>query len=156
MKYVLDTNIISEIAKPQPNDNTINWIQDHTDDVAITAVSLEELYYGISIMPEGKKKLKLKESIDSIVKDCTDRTLPFDAFCGYLCAKARADAQKAGRVGTIEDFMIAAICMRHNAALITRNVKDFDYIDGLEVIDPFTYESPVLARLKRREAVQEK
>ena len=60
MKYVLDTNIISEIAKPQPNDNTINWIQDHTDDVAITAVSLEELYYGISIMPEGKKKLKLK------------------------------------------------------------------------------------------------
>ena len=82
MKYVLDTNIISEIVKPQPNDNTINWIQDHTDDVAITAVSLEGLYYGISIMPEGKKKLKLKESIDSLVKDCTDRTLPFDAFCG--------------------------------------------------------------------------
>ena len=152
MKYILDTNIISEIVKPRPDFNTISWIQDHTDDVAITSVSLEELYFGIFLMPDGKRKQSLKESIDAIVKDCTDRTLAFDAFCGYLCAEVHAAARKAGHAGTIEDFMIAAICLRHNATLVTRNVKDFDYVDGLDIIDPYTYESPVLAELKRREA----
>ena len=48
--------------------------------------------------------------------------------------------------------MIASICLRHNATLVTRNVKDFDYIDELEIVDPFTYESPMLAELRRREA----
>jgi hypothetical protein len=48
--------------------------------------------------------------------------------------------------------MIAAICKRNDAVLVTHNVKDFDYVDGLEIIDPFTYESPLLAELKRREA----
>jgi predicted nucleic acid-binding protein len=86
VKYILDTNILSEIVKPRPDFNTISWIQDHTDEVAITSVSLEELYYGIFLMSDGKKKEALKSSIDAIVKDCTNRTLAFDAFCGYLCA----------------------------------------------------------------------
>ncbi len=152
MKYILDTNILSEIVKPRPDFNTISWIQDHTDEVAITSVSLEELYYGIFLMSDGKKKEALKSSIDAIVKDCTNRTLAFDAFCGYLCAEVHANARKSGHTGTIEDFMIAAICKRNDAVLVTHNVKDFDYVDGLEIIDPFTYESPLLAELKRREA----
>lgn len=150
--YVLDTNIISEIVKPHPDFSAICWIQDHVDDVAISVVSLEELYYGVFLMPEGKRRQKLKEAIDSIVRDCADRTLPFDAFCGYLCAEVHAAARQCGRVGTLEDIMIAAICLRHNATLVTRNVNDFEYVDGLNVIDPFGYESPILAELKRREA----
>lgn len=152
MKYVIDTNIISELAKPQPDSNVISWIQDHTEDVMITSISLEEFYYGVLLMPDGKRKRGIKRTIDGIVQDCADRTLSFDSFCGYLCAKARSQARRAGHTGTIEDFMIASICLRHNATLVTRNVKDFDYIDELEIVDPFTYESPVLAELRRREA----
>ena len=152
MKYILDTNILSELAKPRPEFNVISWIQDHTEDVAITSVSLEEIYYGIFIMPDGKKKHRIKRTIDGIVQDCADRTLAFDALCGHLCADVRAQARRSGHVGTIEDFMIASICLRHNATLVTHNVKDFDYVEGLEIVDPFTYESPVLVRLKRQEA----
>ena len=47
--------------------------------------------------------------------------------------------------------MIAAICKRHDATLVTHNVKDFDYIDDLSIVDPFEYESPALAELKRKQ-----
>jgi predicted nucleic acid-binding protein len=150
VKYVLDTDIISELARQQPDFNVICWIQDHAEDVVLTAVSLEEIYYGILIMPDGKRKSRIKNAVDAIVQDCVDRILVFDAFCGYLCADVHAQAKRSGHTGTIEDFMIASICLRHNAKLVTRNVKDFDYINGLEAIDPFSYESPVLAELKRR------
>ena len=152
MEYVLDTNVISEIAKPQPDHNVLCWIQDHNESVYLNSVSLEELYYGIFIMPEGKKKEALRAVFDAIVHECNDRTFMFDAFCGYTCAEIRAQARKNGRTGTIEDFMIAAICLRNDATLVTRNVKDFDYIEGLKIVDPFTYEPPLLAELKRREA----
>ena len=151
MKYVLDTNVISELAKQRPEHNVIAWIQDHNEDVVINSVSLEEVYYGILQMPDGKKKARIKGIIDGIARDCTDKILVFDAFCGYLCAEVRAQARRSGHPGTIEDFMIASICMRHNTTLVTRNVKDFDFIDGLSVVNPFEYEPPLLAELKRRE-----
>ena len=150
MKYVLDTNVISEITKPQPNQNALFWIQDHVDDVGITSISLEKLYYGILLLPDGKRKRKLKETIDAVVRDCSDRTLSFDAFCSFLCADIRSKARKAGRVGTIEDFMIAAICLRDDLALVTRNVKDFDFIDNLEIVNPFEYESPTYMAMTNR------
>lgn len=152
MRYLLDTNVVSEIMRPQPDFAVICWVQDHSSDVVLSSIGLEEIYHGVFVMPEGKRKKALKAAIDAIVRDCTDRVLGFDAFCGYLCAEVRALAKRAGRTGTIEDFMIAAICLRNNVALVTRNVKDFDYVEGLEIVNPFAYESPVLAKLKRHEA----
>ena len=140
MEYVLDTNIVSEIAKPHPDPCVVAWIQDHENKVGITSVTLEELYSGIFRLPDGKRKAVLKETIDAVVKDCTDKTLSFDAFCGYICAQVRQRCREAGRVGTIEDYMIAAICLRNNMTLVTRNTKDFDYIDGLRILNPFDYE----------------
>ena len=150
--YVLDTNIISEITKPKMNDNVLDWFHDHGDGLRITSVTIMELNYGIMRLPDGRRKDSLRTHVDSIVKDCADMILGFDGFSAYLCADLRCKAQAAGRTPEIADCMIAAICKRNNAVLVTHNVKDFDYVDGLEIIDPFTYESPLLAELKRREA----
>lgn len=149
--YVLDTNVISEIVKPRMSDNVLDWFHDH-DDLFITAITILELHYGIMRLPNGRRKLLLGERIDAIVKDCKDKVLDFDSFSAYLCADLRCKAQSAGITPEIADCMIAAICLRHNAVLVTRNVKDFAYVDGLEIINPFTYESPILAKLKHREA----
>ena len=150
MRYVLDTNIVSEFLKPDPNQNAIWWAQDHNADLLLNAVSIQELYFGIFTMPDSKRKARLKESIDAIVQECTDRILPFDAFSGYLCAEMHALANAAGRPGTIEDLMIAAICKRNEVVLATHNVKDFDHL-GIEIVDPFEYESDLMKELRRRE-----
>lgn len=151
MQYVLDTNIISEAMKVSPNHNALWWLQDHAEQVLLNAISIEEIYLGIFLLPDGRRKKRLKDAIDAIAKDCKDRILPFDAFCGYLCAELQAHARKIGRPSTIEDCMIAAICKRNNAVLATHNVRDFDYL-GIQVVDPFEYESETFNNLKKRES----
>ena len=150
MKYVVDTNIVSEFMKPSPNDNVIGWAQDHNKDILLSSITVQELYYGLFTMPNGKRKEILRESIDAIIRECKDRILPFDAFCSYLCAELRANTRRMGRPGTIEDLMIAAICKRNDAILVTHNTKDFDYL-GIQLCDPFEYESETLKHLKRKE-----
>ena len=153
MAYVIDTNIISEAAKPKPNFETISWLQDHEGEVYLTTVSIMELNYGIMRLPDGKRKAQMREWLDAVTRDLSfaHRIYDLDSFGAYLCAELRCKAEKAGRVPQIADILIAGICQRHNAVLATHNVKDFDYL-GIELIDPFEYESPVLAELKRREA----
>ena len=150
MPYILDTNIISEALKPKPDHNTIWWMQDHNEDLLFNVVSVEEVYDGIFRMPEGKRKARIRKQFDAFVKECANRTLPFDAFSAYLCAELAASARKMGRPITIEDCMIAAICKRNDGILVTRNVKDFDYL-GIETFNPFTYEPETLQELRRRE-----
>lgn len=138
MGYVLDTNIVSEFLKHRPNQNVIWWAQDHNDDLLLNAVTIQELYYGILAMPDGKRKEGLKAAVGAIIGEFADRTLPFDGFSAYLCAELHALTKKAGRPGTIEDLMIAAICKRNDAVLATHNVRDFDHL-GIEIVDPFEY-----------------
>ena len=154
MRYVVDTNIISEIFKPRPNDKTIDWMQDHVGSIYLTTITLLELYYGALRLPEGKRRRTLYEHIKVIAQDCKDNTFDFDSFSAYLCAEMRVKAQAAGRTPQIADLMIAAICKRHNAVLATHNTKDFDYL-GIELIDPFDYESQTLKRLRREEQERE-
>ncbi|MBQ9042152.1 MAG: type II toxin-antitoxin system VapC family toxin [Eggerthellaceae bacterium] len=148
--YVLDTNVISEFVKPNVDSSVLSFMYDHEADVFTTSIAIQELYYGVLHMAEGRRQDKLHRSIDAIVRDCANRTLAFDAFSGFLCGELRVKAQQLGRGATIEDLMIAVICKRHDAVLVTRNVKDFDYL-GIDVMNPFEYESPTLAELKRRE-----
>lgn len=136
MKYLADTNVVSELMKPVPADAVIDWFQDNEGQVCISAVTVEELYFGLFLLPDGKRKERLKASITGIVMDCSDKTLVFDAFSAYLCAELQAKAKSVGRVATIEDLMIASIALRNDAVLATRNIKDFDYL-GIDCVNPF-------------------
>lgn len=136
MIYVADTNVVSELMRSDPDFSVICWFQDHEGEVYLNAVTVEEIYYGIFRLPEGKRRRRLEDAIAGIVMDCSDKTLPFDAYCGYLCAELHARAISLGRTPTIEDLMIAAICRRNDAVLATRNTRDFDYLD-ISCVDPF-------------------
>ena len=151
MVYVLDTNIISEFVKKNANAGVIDWAQDHNEQLFITTVSIMELNYGIMRMPDGKRKGMLQEVINAIVEECADRVYPLDSFSAYLCAKLRCKAEALGRPPQIADCMIAAICQRNNATLVTHNTKDFEHY-GIPLIDPFDYESDTLKQLRIREA----
>lgn len=138
MRYVADTNVISELMKREPCPNVIDWFQDREGQVFLTAVTVKELYFGMLRLPDGKRKRLLEEAITAIVMDCAGQTLAFDAYSGYLCAKLHDRACANGRTPTIEDLMIAATCQRNDAVLATRNTKDFDYLD-IPLVNPFEY-----------------
>jgi predicted nucleic acid-binding protein len=134
--YIIDTNVISELSKPSPSPTVVEWVTDAQNDCYLTAITLKELYFGILLMPDGKRKDVLRETIDSITREYANKTLSFDASCSQICAELEVQAIQAGHTPTIEDMMIAAICKRHGAILVTRNTKDFRYLD-IKLINPF-------------------
>lgn len=134
--FVADTNVVSELMKKAPSEKVIDWFYDHEGDISLTAITVKELYFGMLELPDGKRKEALRQAIMGVTMDCADKTLPFDAFCGYLCAELHESALKQGRTPQIEDLMIAAICQRNGAVLATRNVKDFEYL-GVDCVNPF-------------------
>lgn len=136
MRYVVDTNVVSELTKAQPDPTAVSWLSQHADDALLTAITVEEMRFGCLMLPEGRRRAKLSETIDNIVDVYASRTLSFDAHAAEECAKLHRLAIREGRPPAIEDLMIAAICVCHDAVLVTRNVRDFDYL-GISLVNPF-------------------
>lgn len=136
MAYIVDTNVVSELAKQQPNADAVRWLVAHEDQALLTAITIEEMRFGCLMLPDGKRKRKLSETIDRITDVYSSRTLPFDAAAAEQCAQLHVSAIKQGRTPSIEDLMIAALCICHDATLVTRNTKDFDYL-GISTVNPF-------------------
>jgi len=135
---VLDTNVVSELAGPEPNQNVINWIlQQRDEDVYITAATLSELVEGVMKLPEGRRKNDLDDRILDAIGNFYDRTLDFTANAAVTYGRFVPDRLAVGRPIERADAEIAACCLQVGAALATRNTKDFEEIPGLEVINPW-------------------
>jgi len=122
---VLDTNVVSELAKPTPDPTVIAWI-DAQSELAIAATVLAELRFGIARLPDGKRRTALSEAIDRFVADdLQGLVLAFDSVCADAYGLIVAARERAGRPIAIADAQIAATCSVHDAVLATRNTKDF-------------------------------
>jgi hypothetical protein len=133
---VLDTNVVSELAKPIPDLAVVAWV-DAQGELAIAAPSLGELRFGVARLPEGQRKTALGEAIDRFVFDDLDGlVLAFDAMCADAYGSIVAARGRAGLPIGICDAQIAAICGVHDAVLATRNVRDF-VGTGIEIADPW-------------------
>jgi toxin FitB len=136
---VLDTNVVSEVMGRRPAARVLEWLnaQDQRQ-LAITAVTAAELLYGIARLDDGVRKVQLAGEARGVVReDFSGRVLPFDAEAAEHYADLVAGRERRGRPIDIADAQIAAICRRHDAALATRNVRDFEHT-GIEVLDPWT------------------
>ncbi|NKB60703.1 MAG: PIN domain-containing protein [Gammaproteobacteria bacterium] len=135
---VLDTNIISELAKKNGNENVIDWFYTlDRQSVVTTSITVAELLYGIYILPDGKRKTELEKTVSYVLGEVLDNpVLEFDYSAahayGALCAKLRVE----GIAISQNDDMIAAIVLVHDGVLVTRNTKDFASC-GIEVLNPF-------------------
>ena len=150
MAYIVDTSVIAEFLKKDPNPHVMDWAHDHGEDIYLTTVTISELQYGILRLPEGKRKDSLARAIRAISAECSQRIFGFDGFSAELCAELCCKAQTAGFVPRASDCMVAAICQRNGATLATHNVEDFEPY-GIDLIDPWNYESPTVQMLKQRE-----
>lgn len=135
---LIDTNIISEMMKPSPDANVLNWIDgQEVAKLFISTVTLAEISYGLNVLPSGKRRESLEFAFDSaILKAFTGRILPFDESAAHHYGKIMGYRKKLGKPLGVPDGQIAAIALVNNAVLATRNIKDFLRC-GIKVINPF-------------------
>ncbi|MEL7076488.1 MAG: type II toxin-antitoxin system VapC family toxin [Cyanobacteria bacterium J06648_1] len=138
---ILDTNILSELMRPQPNKLVSCWIGIHkATDLFITALTKAEILYGLEILSEGKRRTALKQAATSMFDvDFSRRILPFDSDAAQQFAIIAAKRKKIGRPISQIDAQIAAIALCHDAILATRNIPDFEEC-GIEIINPWEQE----------------
>ena len=137
--YLIDTNVISEMTKPEPNPAVIDWFANTSvQSIYVSAVTLCEMQLGLALMPTGKRRNALTAATDALVQeDFAQRCLSLDETCASLYGKLAAEQQKRGRACSVEDAMIAAIALAHQFTLVTRNTKDFEGIDDLVLLNPW-------------------
>ena len=135
---VLDTNVLSELMKSQPEPSVISWIGEHqVSNLFTTTLTQAEILYGLEILPEGKRRSALKKAAMSMFKlDFAGRILSFDMDAAQLFATIAAKRRKIGLPISQIDAQIAAIALVNQATLATRNVKDFVECN-LNVINPW-------------------
>lgn len=136
MRYVVDTNVVSELMKANPQKHVLGWLLEHEDETYLTSVTIEEISFGVERLAEGARKMGLATALESIISRYRDRILAFDATCGRVCGQLHAQEIASGFTPTVEDLMIASMAVVHRATLVTRNVRDFERFP-LEILNPF-------------------
>ncbi len=132
MRFILDTNVISELSKPEPNPRVLKKFQQHRFVCATCAPVLHELRFGIAQLAAGKRRKALTEFIDGLLGDGIE-ALPYDRKAAEIHAQERAALTAKGTPPTYVDGQIAAIALACDAAVATRNVDDFKPFTGLRV-----------------------
>lgn len=125
--YLLDTNILSEPTKDNPNKNVLTMIESKTFLSAICAPIWFELLKGVNVLPEGKKKEGLEAYNFNYVQE-NFPILPYDSHCASLHAAIFAKMRKNGTPVSQLDSQIAATALANNMIVVTRNTKDFEPI----------------------------
>ena len=136
MKYLLDTNVLSEIRKPDGN-TTVKALVDslRQEDVFISAISIGEICHGVEKLPESRKKTELLLWLTQKLPERFDRRIiPLDvdimAEWGRLQARTK-------RTLPPFDSLIAASALARRMVVVTRNIKDFEDIEGIELLNPW-------------------
>jgi len=137
MRYLLDTNIISNVTKPAPSESLLAWIAEQPDeDLFIASLVVAEIWFGVLDSPPGKKRVQLEnwfagpEGPQALF---AGRVLPFDEKAGLVWARLMAEGEKAGQPRSALDMILAAVAEANDCIVVTGNEKHFS---GLKYINP--------------------
>lgn len=134
LRYLLDTNVLSEPSAAAPNPGVVKHFQRHQLHIATASVVWNELLYGSHRLPASKRRDTLQAYIDEALRPSLT-ILPYDTAAGEWHAVERARLEKAGTPRPFVDGQIAAIARVNGLILVTANAKDFRFFDGLVVED---------------------
>ena len=136
-RYLLDTNIISNVTKPKPSDVLVAWMAEQADeDLFIASLTVAEIRRDVLEKPAGKKRDQLEawfsgpEGPQALF---SGRVLPFDEKAGLVWARLMAEGRTKGRPRSALDMIVAAIAEVNDCIVVTDNEKDFA---GLSILNP--------------------
>lgn len=136
-RYLLDTNIISNITKPVPSDSLLEWMAEQVDEnLFIATLTIAEIWRGILEKPASRKRDQLERWFagpDGPSNLFAGRVLSFDEKAGLAWARLMAEGTTAGRPRSALDTIIAAVAKANGCVVVTDNEKDFE---GVEIINP--------------------
>jgi predicted nucleic acid-binding protein len=137
MRYLLDTNIISNFTKPAPSPTLIAWMAEQSDDdLFISSLTVGEVRRGVLEKPAGKRRDQLDawfagpQGPQALF---AGRILPFDEKAGLVWARLMAEGKAKGRPRSGLDTIIAAIAEANDCIVVTDNGRDFE---DIQVINP--------------------
>jgi predicted nucleic acid-binding protein len=135
---VLDTNVISELMRPEPHPAVVTWIAARPNaQLCTTSINKAEILYGIIALPEGRRRAALIAAAKAMFEeDLSDRVLPFNDVAAARYAEIVTARRRAGRPIEAFDALIAATALAAGADLATRDVSGFENL-GLKLIDPW-------------------
>jgi toxin FitB len=136
--FILDTNVLSELMEEQGADSVLEWVDTvPKDDLFTTALNQAEIWYGIAVSGEGRKKRQLVTRAEAMFnEEFRGRILPFDERAALHFADIMARRKRVGRLVGIFDSQIAAVAQANSMTIVTRNVSHFQDCDVL-VVDPW-------------------
>ena len=136
-RYLLDTNIVSNVTKPAPSVSLLAWMAEQADeDMFITSLTVAEIWEGLLEKPAGKKRALLQrwfagpEGPQSLF---AGRVLPFDEKAALIWGRLMAEGARAGHPRSALDMILAAVAEANDCVLVTDNERHFA---GLKFINP--------------------
>jgi predicted nucleic acid-binding protein len=140
-RFLLDTNIISNITKPTPSESLVAWMSEQADeDLFIASLVVAEVWFGVLECPAGKRRTQLEtwfagpEGPQALF---AGRVLPFDEKAGLIWARLMSGGARAGRPRSALDMLLAAVAEANDCVVVTANERDFA---GLNFINPLRSE----------------
>ncbi|HVT46127.1 MAG TPA: type II toxin-antitoxin system VapC family toxin, partial [Thermoanaerobaculia bacterium] len=132
LKYLLDTNVVSEPLRPLPGSAVLRRLRRHEGEIAIPSVVWHELRFGVERLPASRRR----EAIETFLEDVVLATIPildYDRAAAEWHATERVRLAVRGVTRPFADGQIAAIARVHNLTLVTFNETDFHRFRGLRV-----------------------
>jgi predicted nucleic acid-binding protein len=136
---LLDTNVLSELMKPQPDLRVVAWTRRSAAALAMPMIAVAKMADGIEKLTAGRRRDALLAALRRLVIEFSDRLFAFNVAAAWAYGRILAAARSAGQPMAIPDAAIAAIASANGCALATRNVKDFA-TTGLDLVDPWRSE----------------
>jgi toxin FitB len=138
VKYLLDTCVISELVKKEPNPAVVRWLDEQDEqNLFLSVLNLGELQKGISKLPDGAKKKELQAWVAlDLVERFDGRILEVDLDTALAWGRLQGEAERSGEKLPVMDSLIAATATAHGLVVVTRNVRDMERC-GVRVCDPW-------------------
>lgn len=128
MRFLLDSCVLSEVVKPEPNPGVTVWL-DAADEyiLHLSVLTLGEIQKGVSGLPAGQRKQRLQSWLDRDLRDrFSGRILSVADETATEWGLLTGEARQKGIAAPVIDTLLAATAREHNLVLVTRNIKDFE------------------------------
>lgn len=139
MRFLLDTNVLSEAARPEPDPGLARWLEAQSSlELSISVLTLGEIRKGILLLPESTKRERLHRWLRAeLTRQFTDRIVPVDEAVALAWGRLSAEGRESGRRLPVIDGLLLASAAVHDLTLVTRNERDCGG-RGVPVLNPWS------------------